>query len=203
VSKLKRKLRDSAADVEPLELPDREHEPTDVDDVPPLSRVPAGVRELDPADQAAAAELRTRQRRGLLRQHALSREHKPSRAVPDLGRPVRARPHPQQNSGETALGTGRIPQTRALVAASPRLSRERDRGLVAGAHGRARREGRLNRKRPPRRAECARGPRCRNEADNNGAGRFAPQQQGSATTGHCGKGFDSPRPANTTSNHGG
>lgn len=57
VSKLKRKLRDSAADVEPLELPDREHEPTDVDDVPPLSRVPAGVRELDPADQAAAAEL--------------------------------------------------------------------------------------------------------------------------------------------------
>jgi len=78
VSKLERKLRDSAADVEPLELPDREHEPTDVDDVPPLSRVPAGVRELDPADQAAAAELRTRQRRGLLRQHALSREHKPN-----------------------------------------------------------------------------------------------------------------------------
>jgi hypothetical protein len=63
VSKLKRKLRDSAADVEPLELPDREHEPTDVDDVPPLSRVPAGVRELDPADQAGAASSAAKLRR--------------------------------------------------------------------------------------------------------------------------------------------
>jgi predicted DNA-binding transcriptional regulator AlpA len=47
-------------------------------DTASLSRIPLGVRaELSLADQAAAAELHTRQRRDFLQQQALSREHKP------------------------------------------------------------------------------------------------------------------------------
>jgi predicted DNA-binding transcriptional regulator AlpA len=75
--KLKERLRTSAATVNPAQP--SKSEPAQ-DPVAQLSRVPPGIQgELSPADQAGAAELRTRQRRGLLRQHALSREDKPKR----------------------------------------------------------------------------------------------------------------------------
>jgi predicted DNA-binding transcriptional regulator AlpA len=78
VSKLKRKPRTSTAPVEPKEPPQPKQPKAPTP--PSLSRVPPGVcTELSAADQAAANELRSRQRRGLLRPHALSREGRPER----------------------------------------------------------------------------------------------------------------------------
>jgi hypothetical protein len=72
---LKNRLCGGGAVLEPAQPP--KPKPAEDPDTP-LSRVPLGVRaELSAADHAAAAELRTRQRRGLLRQHALSQHHKP------------------------------------------------------------------------------------------------------------------------------
>jgi predicted DNA-binding transcriptional regulator AlpA len=73
---LKRRLRSSAAAVEPVKPP----QPAPPKDrAPPLSRVPDVRGKLSATDQAAANELRSRQRRGLLRKRALDREGRADR----------------------------------------------------------------------------------------------------------------------------
>jgi predicted DNA-binding transcriptional regulator AlpA len=73
-TKLKNRQCGGGAVIDPAQPP--KPEPAK-DPVPQLSPIPPRIcTDLGAADQAAAAELRTRQRRGILRPAALSREHK-------------------------------------------------------------------------------------------------------------------------------